>query len=187
MKPIYLHLGGALALSFTIAACVPAPQPTPAPTPAPTPVATTPAPRPPMPAPAPAENWIDRPQTAGNWTHSDLGENALAQFVDSGGAPAFSLLCLASDGQVGLVRTAMSGGAGQMIIRTETADRALPARAFTPDSAGRPRSIAYLDARDPLLDAMALTRGRFAVETSGLSTLYLPAWAEVTRVIEECR
>ena len=183
MKPIYLHLGGALALSFTIAACVPAPDSTPAPTPTPTPTSSAPTP----PANTPAENWIDRPQTAGNWTYSDLGENALAQFVDSGGAPAFSLLCLASDGQVGLVRTAMSGGAGQMIIRTETADRALPARAFTPDSAGRPRSIAYLDARDPLLDAMALTRGRFAVETSGLSTLYLPAWAEVTRVIEECR
>ncbi len=88
MKPIYLHLGGALALSFTIAACVPAPQPTPAPTPAPTPVATTPPAPPPMPAPAPAENWIDRPQTAGNWTYSDLGENALAQSAQSSGPPA---------------------------------------------------------------------------------------------------
>ncbi|UYH55573.1 hypothetical protein N6L26_03135 [Qipengyuania sp. SS22] len=187
MKPIYLHLGGALALSFTIAACVPAPQPTPAPEPAPTPVATTPAAPPPMPAPAPAENWIDRPQTAGNWTYSDSGENAVAQFVDGRGTSVFSLLCLTADRQVGLVRNAASGGNGQMIIRTETAERTLPARAFTPDSAGRPRLIAYVSARDPLLDAMALTRGRFAVEAPGLSTLYLPPWAEVTRVIEDCR
>ncbi|MGE5953581.1 MAG: hypothetical protein ACM308_08200 [Qipengyuania vulgaris] len=41
--------------------------------------------------------------------------------------------------------------------------------------------------KSPLLDAMALTKGRFAVETPGLPTLYLPAWAEVTRVIEDCR
>ena len=43
------------------------------------------------------------------------------------------------------------------------------------------------DLLDPLLDAMAVTRGRFAVETTGLSTLYLPPWAEVTRAIESCR
>ena len=58
MKPIYAHLGGALALSFSVAACVPAPDSTPAPTPTPTPtpVQTTPAPPPPAP---PAENWIE--------------------------------------------------------------------------------------------------------------------------------
>ena len=42
MKPIYVHLGGALALSFTIAACVPAPDSTPAPTPTPTPTSSQP-------------------------------------------------------------------------------------------------------------------------------------------------
>ncbi len=44
-----------------------------------------------------------------------------------------------------------------------------------------------LNPRDPLLDAMAITRGRFAVEVEGETPLYLPAWAEVTRVIEDCR
>ena len=39
----------------------------------------------------------------------------------------------------------------------------------------------------PLLDAMAITRGRFAVEVEGEPGLYVPAWAEVTRVIEDCR
>ena len=40
---------------------------------------------------------------------------------------------------------------------------------------------------DPLLDAMAITKGRFAVAAPGEPTLYLPAWAEVSRVIEDCR
>ncbi|MEL6878174.1 MAG: hypothetical protein AAGL68_08770 [Pseudomonadota bacterium] len=52
---------------------------------------------------------------------------------------------------------------------------------------GQPLVAAELDANDPLLDAMAITKGRIAVETAGMPTLYLPAWAEVTRVIEDCR
>ncbi|MDG2003332.1 MAG: hypothetical protein P8J20_08375 [Novosphingobium sp.] len=44
-----------------------------------------------------------------------------------------------------------------------------------------------LPASDPLLDAMAFSRGRFAVETAGLPTLYVPSWPEVSRVIEDCR
>ena len=44
-----------------------------------------------------------------------------------------------------------------------------------------------LTARDPLLDAMAFSRGRFAVEAAGMATLYVPSWPEVSRVIEDCR
>jgi len=44
-----------------------------------------------------------------------------------------------------------------------------------------------LSARDPLLDAIAFSRGRFALEAAGLETLYLPAWPELSRVIEDCR
>lgn len=44
-----------------------------------------------------------------------------------------------------------------------------------------------LPVRDSLLDAMAFSRGRFVLEVNGLSTLALPAWAEVGRVIEDCR
>lgn len=44
-----------------------------------------------------------------------------------------------------------------------------------------------LPARDPLLDAMAFSRGRFAVEAAGTAALYIPSWTEVSRVIEDCR
>ena len=53
---------------------------------------------------------------------------------------------------------------------------------------GLPPTIALtLPARDSLLDAVAFSRGRFAVETAGLPTLYVPSWPEVSRVIEDCR
>lgn len=44
-----------------------------------------------------------------------------------------------------------------------------------------------LRASDSLLDAMALSRGRFMLEAAGQVPLYLPAWAEISRVVEDCR
>ena len=72
---------------------------------------------------------------------------------------------------------------GPVTIRTETASRTINA---TPAANGDALMVS-LTARDALLDTMALTKGRFAVETPDSPTLYLPAWAEVSRVIEDCR
>jgi hypothetical protein len=47
--------------------------------------------------------------------------------------------------------------------------------------------VARLAAGDRLLDAMAYTKGRFAVEAGGMEALYVPAWPEVVRVIDDCR
>jgi len=44
-----------------------------------------------------------------------------------------------------------------------------------------------LPARDPLLDAMAFSKGRFSVLATGLPPLTVPSWTEVSRVIEDCR
>ncbi|MEX0341480.1 MAG: hypothetical protein AB3N06_02750 [Erythrobacter sp.] len=185
MKPIYANFGGALALSFAIGACVPAPDSTPAPTaaPTPTPVASTPAPVQP-PAPPPAENWIDEPRTPGNWSYHAGAEGGAARFGEAGSEAQFSIECDASAKTITLTRTGQGPREAVMTIRTETTDRTLRANSGASRS---PQFSAALAAGDPLLDAMALTRGRFAVEMSGLSTLYLPAWAEVTRVIEDCR
>lgn len=71
-----------------------------------------------------------------------------------------------------------------MTIRAETQARNLTA---TSSAAEPPAIEARLAAGDRLLDAIALSKGRFAVEGPGTPTLYLPSWAEVTRVIEDCR
>jgi len=46
---------------------------------------------------------------------------------------------------------------------------------------------APLQANDKLLDGLAQSRGRIAVGISGQPMLVAPAWAEIGRVVEECR
>ncbi len=181
MKPIYAHVAGALALTFTIAACIPAPDSTPAPT-----TAVTPVPRPaPVPKPTQAasySSWMDVPASPGNWSFS--AANSMARFGESASEPRLSFGCTRSPRQVMLIRHGTAANLpATLTIRTESATRTLTA---TPASDRASVSVA-LAANDPLLDAMALTKGRFAVEAQGLPTLYVPAWGEVTRVIEDCR
>ena len=177
MKPIYAHAAAAVALTFTLAACIPSPRPGPAPTQVP-PVTVTPAPGPvASQVPAAAPNWIDRPQTAGSWSYSATRNGTLASF-GANGTTLFSLECPTGRDQVVLNRT-QSGNL--MTIRTETTERSVRTAQTTGGA------VARLRPDDALLDAMALTRGRFAVEVPGAAPLYLPAWAEVTRVIEDCR
>lgn len=174
-----------LAASLTLAACVPATSPPTASSPAPVarPAAPTTAPPSapvPMQAP-PATTWMDMPATPGTWRYSAQGGRSEASFVGAGGAPLARLRCLADSRTVALLLPASGAARPVVTIRTETATRALAA-----EPADR-EMIASFNPRDPLLDAMALSQGRFAVETGGQAPLYLPTWAEVSRVIEDCR
>ena len=44
-----------------------------------------------------------------------------------------------------------------------------------------------LSAYDPLLDAMAFSRGRFLVSGGSTAVLAVPSWPEAARAIEDCR
>ena len=175
---IALTRGSALLACVALAACVPPPQPTPAPTPAPAPApAPTPAP---TPSPLPfAGNWMDAPQTPGDWYYT----NGAARF---GPPQSEALLVMRCDRAAGIVEVVRSGSvaATQMAIRTETMERGVAA---APVGGPLPTVMARIPAREPLLDAMAFSKGRFAVEVTGLSTIYVPSYPEVTRVIEDCR
>ena len=132
---------------------------------------------------------MDAPRTPGNWSYQDLGFGTQALYSD-GTSTKFVIQCMVDDPasqvkRLGMMRPGNFDQGNQFIIRTETVSQTIGA---APTNFDRGNGlIAFVPARDPLLDAIALTKGRFAVETSGMSTLYLPAWAEVTRVIEDCR
>jgi hypothetical protein len=168
------------SLIVAVAACSkPAPQPSPPP-----PVATpTPAPAPP-PVTAPRyDNWMDAPATPGDWSYVQGSGGSLAHFGVGNGIPRFSLRCEPSLRRVTVIRYETQGAAPPVLtIRAEEATRALTAQ----PAADRMAVGTVLPATDPLLAAMAFSKGRFAVEAEGLPTLYLPAWPEVTRVIEDC-
>ena len=174
--------GSFVALAcLAMAACTArAPQPTPSP-PAARPI-PTPAP---SPTPVPTHsNWMDAPQTPGDWFYRSGGGTTRALFGDAGSDARFAITCDRSQHSITLARAGTAAARLQMNIRTETSDRALPA---APSTNAIPSVDARVGATDSILDAMAFSKGRFAVEVAGLDTLYLPSWPEVTRVIEDCR
>ena len=171
-----------LAAPIALAACVPPPASAPTPAPAPVPTAT-PAPPPP---PAPTySNWMDAPQTPGDWFYIPQAGASIAAFGPAERQPLFALRCDRAARTVSIGRTSASLASQPMTIRTESATRtfsAIPAQ-----GSGEHLVAASLPAADPFLDAMAFSKGRFAIEVGGEPTLYLPAWPEVSRVIEDCR
>lgn len=132
-----------------------------------------------------AENWADASQTPGDWRLALLPTGSTATYRAPDGSALFTLTCTLKDRSIALTRhTAPSAQPllqGLMQVHTQTRERVLTVN-------GDDSAIgASLPASDPLFDAMAISRGRFAVEVEGSEPLYLPAWPEVTRVIEDCR
>lgn len=128
---------------------------------------------PPVPvAPPLAADWRDWPITAGDWRFERRATGAVATYGVSA-SPSLSLSCT-PDGRIRLERGA--GAAGRMTVRTTSLTRALTAEA----------AVSLLPT-DPLLDAIGFSRGRFVVETAGAPPLVVPAWAEILRVVEDCR
>jgi hypothetical protein len=175
-----------LVLLPILGACVPraaAPAPVTAPTPqqqAPRPVITAPEP---MPAPivqsaAAIAAWADAPVSPGRWAYqSARGAGSRALWGPSN-APSFIVAC--EPGR-SLSLTRIGPAAGALTIRTSTIARPLPG---TRAAEGLRASV---PANDPLLDAIAFSRGRFAVEAQGTPALVIPTWPEVARVVEDCR
>ena len=163
------------ALCLLIGACAPSvEQPQPAP-------AAPPRAQPAAPLPPAPERWIDAPQTSGDWSYRATPSGGHAQFATPTGKALFSLHCDRTARRVTLLR---HGGTAPAMLRilTGTQTRIFDA---APQAAG---TIGLsLDARDPLLDAVIFSRGRFAVEAGTLPTLYLPSWPEIARVVEDCR
>lgn len=144
--------------------------------PRPTPVAVAPAP--------PPADWRDAAITPGGWAYGTGVAGTRAAFSAGTGEPLLTLACQRGAGQVVVTRAGAASGSVPLTVTTTTQVRSFTA---APDPAD-PRALTVaLPARDALLDAVAFSRGRFMVEVPGLPTLYLPAWPEVGRVIEDCR
>ncbi len=108
---------------------------------------------------------------------SNPGGRSTAVFANG----LLQLRCERDRGMVVLARRGSADGAVPMTVLTSALTR-------TFNAAGSAQEIAMaLPARDPLLDAMAFSRGHFALEVAGLPTIYAPSWPEVSRVIEDCR
>jgi hypothetical protein len=157
----------AIALPLALAACIPSP----APQPAPPPPAPAPAPVP----PAKPVDWRDATLSTGTWRYQPAADGSEALFGPAGAAPLFAMRCDRARRAVILSR--QGAVTGQLTVRTSYAVRAWPLQGGT----------VQLAASDPALDQIAFSRGRFSVDAPGQPTLFIPAWAEPSRVIEDCR
>ena len=166
-------------LSLALAACA-----APRPAPAPAPVAAKPRPIQPAPLPLPPTDWRDAPQTPGNWAWAMAGGRSTATFSGPSGAALVTLSCDRAQGRVLLSRTGAAAAALPLAVTTTSTRRPLLS---DPSYPAQGWLVVPIAATDGLLDAIAFSRGRFALETAGQETLYLPSWPEISRVVEDCR
>lgn len=123
------------------------------------------------PGPA-AQPWTVATPNAGSWTYRAIPGGSEANF-QSPIQLEFTVRCTLASRTVQLLRAGAVPGTA-VVIRTTSLERTLPASGV-------------LGARDPLLDAIAFSRGRWSVEAPGLPRLILPSWPEAARSIEDCR
>lgn len=183
MKTRFSKIGATAAaiaiVSVLAVSCVPqAPAPDPAPSPQP-PVA-------PAPAPAPVDpqgKWTEWPITPGDWAYRSDARGSIALFGPAGGEAVVTLRCDTARQRIYLTRRS-DQRSGSFTIRTSA--KLKTASAST--TAGTPPYLAIeMMPRDPVLDAISYSRGRFAIETTGERGLAIPVYPEISRVIEDCR
>jgi hypothetical protein len=151
--------------------------------PAPRPATPAPTPRPAQSAPASPSAlaiaaWADAPLSPGRWVYQRGQSGGSRALFGPPNAPSFLVACEAGR-TISFTRRGL--GSGTLTVRTSSTARSLPA------TRSQEGVRAQLPANDPLLDAIAFSRGRFAVEAQGAQPLVIPAWPELARVVEDCR
>jgi hypothetical protein len=118
----------------------------------------------------------------GNWSYLTVPGGSEATFANAAAQPQLTIGCSRATRQVSIARPGTSASPS-LSIWTSAQTRNLPA-SYNPATG---RISATVSAYDPFLDSIAFSRGRIAVTVSGQATLIAPAWAELARVVEDCR
>lgn len=171
-----LAVASAMAL-LTLAGCQMVPHAEPVSPPAP---AARPAPPPPPPAAQPALSWEEAPVAPGDWSYRQTGADSEARFGTNASAPLLTVRCTGATRRIVLQGAGLGGSA--LTIRTSYG--ALEWTADAPVASGL---TVTRPAGDPGFDWIAYSRGRIALEASAAPRLIVPVWAELVRVIEDCR
>jgi hypothetical protein len=136
-----------------------------------------------VPPPRLTGDWNDWPFTPGIWTYRSDGRTSVAEFGAPGRNATINFRCDAQNRRVTLSRETSAPGA-RMVIHTSSMTKTMAA---TPSDATPFYLGADIATTDPILDAMAFSRGRVLVEMEGQQPVILPTWAEIGRIVEDCR
>ena len=133
-------------------------------------------------APAPKVDYATATPLAGNWTYSAVTGGSEATFANTSAQPQLTITCARATRQVTLSKPA-SAAAPFFSVWTTAQTRQLPS-SYNPATG---KLSATLAAFDPLLDAIAFSRGRVEFSVGEQAALVIPSWAEAARVVEDCR
>ncbi|MBT2188418.1 hypothetical protein [Sphingobium nicotianae] len=172
---------GAFLTSVLLAGCQAVPSPRAAPPPP-----TPPAPKP-TPAPTPATpsnlDWEEAPVAPGTWTYLTQDGVKAASF----GQDIVVIGCRPATRQIELSVRGVAPVARAMTVRTSFGALQWAGVVTSPAASGVAMLTVSRPASDPGFDQIAYSRGRIAIEVAGRTRLIVPAWAEISRVIEDCR
>ena len=118
----------------------------------------------------------------GSWSWTQTTDGSEATFTDAYSRPQLIIHCTRASRRLTISKPA-TVAAPSLDIWTSSQSRSLPATFSATDA----RLSASLPAFDSLLDAMTTSRGRVGVTVSGSAPLVVPPWAEIGRVVEDCR
>ena len=133
-------------------------------------------------APAGAQDVTTATPIAGSWTYAAAADGSEAVFANASGSPQLYVHCTRATRRVAISRPA-SVAAPSIDVWTSSLSRTV-ASSFNPTTG---RLTIDLGNYDPLLDAIVSSRGRVGFTVGTQPPLVVPPWAEVARVIEDCR
>jgi hypothetical protein len=132
--------------------------------------------------PAAAQDLRTATPIAGSWSYAPSADGSEAVFANATGSPQLWVHCTRSTRRV-TISKAETAAAPAMNIWTSSLSRIVPS-SFNPATG---RLTSDLANYDPLLDAIVSSRGRVGFSAGTQPPLVVPPWAEVARVIEDCR
>ncbi|MFL6777011.1 MAG: hypothetical protein ACJ8FN_11530 [Sphingomicrobium sp.] len=133
-------------------------------------------------APAAAQDLSTAMPIAGNWTYTTAADGSGAVFADTSGTPQLWVRCTRATRRVTISKAA-TVTAPSINVWTSSQAKSV-ASSF---NAATGRLTIDLANYDPLLDAIVSSRGRVGFSVGSQPPLVVPPWAEVARVIEDCR
>jgi hypothetical protein len=124
-------------------------------------------------------DWHDAPLNAGAWRWEAGNGVSRARF----GTPEQMVAEIACHAGTINILLPHKAAVEPTLFALSTATKSWQATA----QAGASGYSVALDARDRVWDALAFTRGRFALELGGVGMVVLPADPAISRVVEDCR
>ena len=132
--------------------------------------------------PARAQDLSTAPPIAGSWSYAPTTDGSEAVFANGAGSPQLWVHCSRVTRRITISKIE-TAATPTMNVWTSSLSRSV-ASSFNP-AAGR--LTIDLANYDPLLDAIVSSRGRVGFTAGSQQPLVVPPWAEVARVIEDCR